>query len=284
MAIHSALQIFRPAARGTSDGLYDHRYYIFSGVFILPGLIAALAFVNPGPAYESLGAFCQLPIRPFWYRLAFTWVPRYFIDLIILALAGAIYAYVGCEFRSYSDLSQSSMTPMTTTLGLSRIDGDPETGNERVNPETSSFVPNHLPRASSVAHDVVSSSQGRGSAVAVAFGTTTSAPTKNMTMPEQGSMTLSLPGNSTNPPLKRATSVRPGLFVIPSGYVVRSTTPDLDLQGPLLPFTQHIEDPMCAAIVPEAPVQQPAARRGSSPPSPAQRHLARQRRRIHRQL
>jgi hypothetical protein len=284
VAIHSALQIFRPASRGTSDGLYGQRYYIFSGGFILPGLMAALAFVNPGPAYESLGAFCQLPIRPFWYRLAFTWVPRYFIAFIILALAGAIYAYVGCEFRSYANLSQSGMTPMTTTLGLSRIDGDLEMGNEQVKSETSSFVPKHLRRASSVAHDVVASSQRRGSAVAVAFATTTYGPTKSMTMPTQRSMTLSAPGSSTNLGLKPATSVRPGLFVIPSGYVVKTSPISVDPQGPLSPFTQAVEDPMSSIIVPDSPVEPPAPRQESLPPSPAQKHLSRQRRRIHRQL
>lgn len=234
-------------------------------------MMAALAFINPGHAYESLGAYCQLPIRPFWYRLALAWIPRYCVAIIILSLAGAIYAYVGCEFRSYANLSQSSMTPATTTLGLSLIDGDPETATEQL--ETLRRTTSSLPDfASSVA------SHRRGSAVA--FGPTTYAPAPQITAHVPS--TQSLPEYSTLHPPNR-TAVRPGLFVIPSGYAVQPPPSTLNLEGPLSPHTQPVVDPM-STVVPTTPVKATAPRHRSSSPTPGQRHLARQRRRIHRQL
>jgi G protein-coupled receptor GPR1 len=103
MAIHSALQVFRPATSSRNDGLYPHRAYIYAGAFILPLLMSALAFVNPHYGYLAQGAFCSLPLRPFWYRLALAWIPRYVISIVILGLACAIYAHVGWEFRRFGD-------------------------------------------------------------------------------------------------------------------------------------------------------------------------------------
>ncbi|QRC97059.1 hypothetical protein JI435_140460 [Parastagonospora nodorum SN15] len=272
VAVHSALQIFRPAGRGNSDGLYDYRSYIFSGAFLLPGMMAALAFLNPGPAYESLGAYCQLPIRPFWYRLALAWIPRYCVAIIILSLAGAIYAYVGCEFRSYASISQSSMTPVTTAPGLSLIDGKPATPTA---PGES------LRRTTSAPLDFTSSGASHRRGSAVAFGPTTYAPAQQTTA--HAPSTQSLPGSSTLHPPKRTASVRPGLFVIPSGYAVQPPSSTLDLEGPLSPHTQSTVDPM-STIVPATPVTTTYSRHRSSSSTPGQRHLARQRRRIHRQL
>jgi hypothetical protein len=277
MAIHSALQIFRPATRGISDGLYDHRRYVFSGGVLIPGIMASLAFVNTGAGYESLGALCQLPIRPFWYRLALTWVPRYLIALIIFGLAGAIYAYAGCEFRSYSHLSQSMQTPMATTLGLSRIDGEIEAANELLHTEMAECRPNHPRRASSIAHDVVASQHRE---TAVVFGPTIYAPDR--LVPVSVSCVQSLRESSTDPP-KRSTSVRPSLSVIPSGYTIKPSPADLDLHAPLSPLTQPMENPL-SRVIPETLVEKTPVRDVASSDLPTQRHLQRQRRRIHRQL
>ncbi|KAH7394959.1 G protein-coupled glucose receptor regulating Gpa2-domain-containing protein [Phaeosphaeria sp. MPI-PUGE-AT-0046c] len=290
IAVHSALQIFRPAARGMSDGLYEHRTYVFAAGFILPVLMSALAFINPDDAYESLGAFCQLPIRPFWYRLALSWIPRYLIAFTILSLAGAIYAYVGCEFRSYANLSQSLQTPMTTTFGLSRVDGDLEAGG-RGHAETVSCTSDQSRRASSIAHDIVASQRKDSTVV---FGQTTYAPSKpiqksfDCTQPLARSLTDLLP--------IRSLPVRPSLFVIPSGYTVEPSLSALDIQGPLSPLTQPTDDPIAStahqkppestepkANEPQTSEDQPA-RRPQSSTSPTERHMRRQRRRIHRQL
>lgn len=299
MAVHSALQIFRPAARGMSDGLYEHRTYVFAGGFILPAVMSALAFVNPENAYESLGAFCQLPIRPFWYRLALSWIPRYLIAFTILSLAGAIYAYVGCEFRSYANLSQSLQTPMTTTMGLSRVDGDLEAG--RAHTENISCISDQSRRASSIAHDIVASQRKD---TTVVFGNTTYAPSK--LKPKHFDCTQSLSGSSTKINLNRNLSVRPNLFDIPSGYTVKPSRSALDLQGPLSPLSQPIENPLASVVTePPPPPPEPSEshtkekekeeekkeeeeeesnRPQSSPMSATERHMKRQRRRIHRQL
>jgi hypothetical protein len=250
-------------------------------------MMAGLAFVNTGPGYESLGALCQLPIRPFWYRLALSWIPRYLISLIIFGLAGIIYAYVGCEFRSYANLSQSMQTPMTTTIGLSRIDGDVETANEIPNADMADCESSHSRRASSIAHDVVASQHRE---TAVVFGPTIYAPDRLAPRPVG---TQSLPESSTHSPPKRTTSIRPSLSVIPSGYTIKTAPDVLDLHAPLSPLTQPIENPL-SCIIPETlventpiettPVEKSPVRGDPSADSPMQRHIRRQRRRIHRQL
>jgi hypothetical protein len=278
VAIHSALQIFRSAESENSDGLYEYRTYIFLGAFVLPALMAALAFVNAGPAYEFLGALCQLPIRPFWYRLALAWVPRYLIGSIILSLAGAIYAYVGCEFRSYEDLSQSRMTSVTTTLRLSLVEADIEAGTRGTQKAQTLILPDPISKASSIAHNVVSHHcTGSG----IAFGTTTYAPITPSA--ENNPVTESRPGNSTFLPLIRSASIRPSLLVTPSRYVVKRPPSAHYFQGPLSPLTRSLEDPM-ATIASGSPVKEGVLRRDSSPLSPIRRPLPRQRRRIHHQL
>ncbi|KAK1914497.1 hypothetical protein P3342_010486 [Pyrenophora teres f. teres] len=124
IAVHSALQVFHPSSQMTSDGLYPYRRFVYALAVLVPGTMASLAFVNPDWGYVSLGAFCTLPIRPFWYRLALTWIPRYMIALIIFGLAIAIYAYVGYEFRRYNAMSQStgdSTTDTGTGMGETRF-------------------------------------------------------------------------------------------------------------------------------------------------------------------
>jgi G protein-coupled receptor GPR1 len=72
---------------------------MYAGALLFPSMLAGLAFTNSGWSYIPLGAFCTLPIRPFWYRLALAWIPRYLIALIVIGLAIVIKAYVGFEFR-----------------------------------------------------------------------------------------------------------------------------------------------------------------------------------------
>jgi hypothetical protein len=283
IAIHSALQMFRPTARGNSDGLYDYRLYVFSMGFVLPSIMAGLAFVSPGPAYESLGGFCQLPIRPFWYRLALSWIPRYIIAFVIMGLAGIIYAYVGCQFRAFANLSQNTgmQTPATTNLGLSRIDGDGETADEDHESQTADYASVRVRRASSVAQDAVSSQRKEA---AVAFGPTTYVP--DPVTPGIGTNVQSLPGSSTQLALNRTTPSRPGLSVIPSGYMIQLSPSILDLQGPLSPFTQSVQDPLAniTPATPVTPVEDAPSDFQHSAKSPIERRLRSHRRRVHRQL
>ncbi|EMD69824.1 hypothetical protein COCSADRAFT_214219 [Bipolaris sorokiniana ND90Pr] len=106
IAIHIALQVFRPSGQAPSEGLHPYKYYVYAGVFCAPTISAGLAFLNTQGAYRLQGAYCLLPTRPFWYRLALAWIPRYFIILVIISLAIAIYTYVGWEFKNYNSMSR----------------------------------------------------------------------------------------------------------------------------------------------------------------------------------
>lgn len=78
----------------------------------MPALMAGLAFVNPTAGYISNGS---LPLRPYWYRLALAWIPRYLIGFIILGLAVAIYTHVGFEFRAFTKAADRSTSVSTST-------------------------------------------------------------------------------------------------------------------------------------------------------------------------
>ncbi|KAF2873465.1 G protein-coupled glucose receptor regulating Gpa2-domain-containing protein, partial [Massariosphaeria phaeospora] len=150
IAVHSAVQVFRPSSTARSDGLYPYRHYVYTGGFIIPGIMASLAFINPHWGYMSQGAFCSLPLRPFWYRLALAWIPRYLIAVIILGLAIAIYTHVGFELRSFADTGQNARPSITTiTPILSATDTEQGAPGEAAENQA---CPNR--RASSVAHDV----------------------------------------------------------------------------------------------------------------------------------
>ncbi|KAF2645287.1 hypothetical protein P280DRAFT_416853, partial [Massarina eburnea CBS 473.64] len=94
IALHSAHQVFHPTPTTGSEGLYPYRYLIYTFALLIPATMAGLAFINPDYGYLSQGAFCTLPLRPLWYRLALTWVPRYLVAGGILGLAAAIYKRV----------------------------------------------------------------------------------------------------------------------------------------------------------------------------------------------
>lgn len=86
-----SLQILNPkwAAPG-HGGLEKFKLPIFVCILGLPLVMAALPFINPHGGYTLAGAFCAMPLRPFWYRLFLSWVPRYFIGATILVLTVVI--------------------------------------------------------------------------------------------------------------------------------------------------------------------------------------------------
>ncbi|PVI03545.1 hypothetical protein DM02DRAFT_246709 [Periconia macrospinosa] len=163
IAIHSAMQVFRPSNTIRSNGLYPYRYFVFAGAFVVPIVMSTLPFAGGPYGYMSQGAFCSLPIRPFWYRLALTWVPRYIIAIIIFGLAVAIYVHVGFASRSLSSVLQDEKPSVSTiTPILSSHDLESNAGAVR-------DITNHamfpLRRGSSIASIIGTS---RGSAVASA--------------------------------------------------------------------------------------------------------------------
>ncbi|PMD36189.1 hypothetical protein L207DRAFT_637343 [Hyaloscypha variabilis F] len=102
IALHTALYIFRPKHSGGEGGLYPYRYYAYTGWVIFPLLMASLAFINNSSSYVPEGTYCYLPVRPFWYRLALAWIPRYIIFIFILTIYASIYYYVRYKFHGFN--------------------------------------------------------------------------------------------------------------------------------------------------------------------------------------
>lgn len=114
--LHMYLQVFPPKNSILGhDGLYRVRRWVLAAWLILPNISASLAFVNPNPAYVSQGGFCTLPLRPFWYRLALSWIPRYLIWVFTVVVAIRIYSHVGLEFQVFGAVRDESTRERTTT-------------------------------------------------------------------------------------------------------------------------------------------------------------------------
>ncbi|TQS37176.1 hypothetical protein Golomagni_02358 [Golovinomyces magnicellulatus] len=92
-AVHSALCIFKNTQFKTVEGLYPYRRVAYIIWCTLPISLASFVFVGSRHPYITDGPFCCLPIRPFWYREALGWVPRYFVFLFILGTYCSIYFY-----------------------------------------------------------------------------------------------------------------------------------------------------------------------------------------------
>ncbi|KAL2354415.1 G protein-coupled glucose receptor regulating Gpa2-domain-containing protein [Cryomyces antarcticus] len=154
IAIHTALHIFKPAVSlFGEDGLHRYRHSVWAISIIMPIIMASLAFVSPQMPYKVQGPFCSLPIRPFWYRLALAWVPRYIMWFVVLGLAIAIYIHVGYEFRVFtlegqasSSLEEStrddSVVPQPETFHLTAM-----TGGKRLSRRASRSPPGSLKMA-----------------------------------------------------------------------------------------------------------------------------------------
>ncbi|WPH04390.1 Hypothetical protein R9X50_00728100 [Acrodontium crateriforme] len=131
MSLHMSLQIFPPTGTFSAllgaDGLYNVRRWAITAWFIIPNLMAALAFINPGHAFMTTGAFCTLPLRPIWYRLALSWIPRYLIWVFVMGVAIRIYCYVGREFKVFGMLQDGSSSQRTSdkqSLDTDTSEGD----------------------------------------------------------------------------------------------------------------------------------------------------------------
>lgn len=120
MSLHMYLQIFNTKQGGAGqDGLYRWRYWVYAAWLIVPNIMAALAFVNTdagSAAYISQGALCSLPIRPFWYRLALSWIPRYLVWLFVVFVVLRIYYHVGKGFGIFRRQNSNSSTAGKYTI------------------------------------------------------------------------------------------------------------------------------------------------------------------------
>ncbi|ETN42168.1 uncharacterized protein HMPREF1541_04109 [Cyphellophora europaea CBS 101466] len=104
IAVHTMLCIFGPSNKSGEAGLYPYRNWILPFWLGPPLLFASLAFINGSNAYVTSGTFCFLPKRPFWYRLALGWIPRYLIIITILCMYTIIYIYVHVKFQGFKNL------------------------------------------------------------------------------------------------------------------------------------------------------------------------------------
>lgn len=102
IAIHSALYIFKPRVAQGEGGLYPYRNIAYVIWLVVPVILSSLAFINKGDSYVTEGTYCYLPVRPFWYRLALAWIPRYVIFIFILGIYASIYFYVRYKFHGFT--------------------------------------------------------------------------------------------------------------------------------------------------------------------------------------
>lgn len=121
-AIHTFLLIFKPsltvkipASGRVEGGLYQFRYYVYVLSFLIPLVLASLPYAGKG--YVSFVTWCYLPQAPVWYRLVLSWVPRYCIMIIILAVYCLIYFHVLREFRTLGGVF-TTMHKLRTKTGL----------------------------------------------------------------------------------------------------------------------------------------------------------------------
>ncbi|PNS15987.1 G protein-coupled receptor GPR1 [Sphaceloma murrayae] len=88
MVVHMSVQILNPNGSGESEGgLARWKGWIMTCILGLPFIMACIAFSNHNGGYQLVGAFCWLPVRPFWYRLTLAWIPRYIIAVTIVVLS-----------------------------------------------------------------------------------------------------------------------------------------------------------------------------------------------------
>lgn len=116
IAIHTAIYVFNHKVTLAVDegGLWRWRYYVYALLFMIPGVLAGLAFIN-STAYVPFVTWCYLPARPLVWRYTLAWGPRYFILLTISVLYIALYIYVRRVYRTI-DRNQCGAT------GLSEYD------------------------------------------------------------------------------------------------------------------------------------------------------------------
>ena len=135
MSLHMSFQVFNPSTSHMGpDGLYRYRWAVYACFIVLPAFDAALAFTNSGNAYLAQGALCTLPIRPFWYRLALSWIPRYLIWAYVVFIAIRIYMHVGSGFKVFAHHDGGS----SSTRGNSGGATDDQTGNNNTAVDVSS--------------------------------------------------------------------------------------------------------------------------------------------------
>lgn len=138
--MHAALYVFRCSTAVSGGGLYRYRYIAYFCWVAFSLVTASLAFLNENNPFVSQGTFCYLPVRPFWYRLALAWVPRYLMFGMILGTYIAIYTYVKYKFKGVQvTLGHSDLSPQASLDDDDDDDQTPRAGSlleKQVTPST----------------------------------------------------------------------------------------------------------------------------------------------------
>ncbi len=100
IAIHTALFILRPRSSSGAAGLYPFRRIAYACWAIIPVVLGAIVPLTGGK-FVSNGPHCYLPLHPFWYRSALSWIPRYIIFAIIIVTYVCLYIYVALQLRRF---------------------------------------------------------------------------------------------------------------------------------------------------------------------------------------
>jgi G protein-coupled receptor GPR1 len=99
LAIHTALLVFKKY-NGPEGGLYKYRYWVYGFNILFPLVMASLVFIDHGrKAYQPYITWCYLPVRPVWYRLWLSWIPRWIIIVAIISIYVSIYVYIKLQYR-----------------------------------------------------------------------------------------------------------------------------------------------------------------------------------------
>lgn len=115
LAVHTAILIFYPTFTG---GLYKYRYYIYIIFFLLiPLAFAGIGMVG-NSGYTFFTSWCYLVVRPIWYSLILSWIPRILIMVLIISIYFSIFAYV--KIHMYH-VSKAIVASSVSSNGLSQV-------------------------------------------------------------------------------------------------------------------------------------------------------------------
>lgn len=154
IALHSTVYIFWPNRAGGDSGLYPYRRaaYIFFAVW--PIAMASMAFVTDTSPYVNTGQFCYLPTKPWWFRTALSWIPRYINLLLILLMYSSSYLYIRVMMRRYSRRNSEvpvgrpeRIVPPTPSLMAHGLISQSPAGSTRSSSKTPSMTKTHKERS-----------------------------------------------------------------------------------------------------------------------------------------
>ena len=120
VSLHIALQALG-VTRINVDGLYRYRHSVYAANLLLPCILVSLVFTKSKRPYVPEGSFCNLPIRPFGYRLALSWIPRYIVWISILSIAITIYVKTKFKLDMFEAVEMESSRSFRANSAFSHV-------------------------------------------------------------------------------------------------------------------------------------------------------------------